>query len=532
MENNRKLIQRGKHLSYLLRHDKKYPFNEHGWREVSDLAENHGYTMEELDEIVRTNNKQRYEFSEDRKRIRARQGHSIHVDVELQETTPPDVLYHGTAASSVDSIMQQGILKGKRLYVHLSETVETATNVGKRHGTPVILRIDAKRMHEDGKTFFLSRNGVWLTEYVHVKYINETTMEENQHTTDGQQKTEEYPTTRNGHQLTDNYDPETNTLDIRSNGMYPSGVLSNLCSNGFRLDGMVCGSMEGFLQSLKQQDRDKQRQICSMKGGNARKRSVTSWQTDQVVWWRGQAIDRQSEEYQQLLRRAYKAMFEQNERFRVALMSTRGVTLTHSTGERNPDKTIITEQELCGILTELREEYDKQPKVPPRKKRVFIDMDNVLVDFQSGIDQQSEETLKEYEGHPDDIPGIFSLMKPMQGAMEAVHALQPHYELFVFITPWGNPSAWVDKVKWVTEHLDDVFHKRMVITHRKDLCQGDYLIDDRGKHGTGEFAGEWIQFGSEQFPDWQSVLDYLLPQQETQLEDGLTATGSPLQQAE
>ena len=215
--------------------------------------------------------------------------------------------------------------------------------------------------------------------YSNLTNKDKTTMEENQHTTEGQQKTEEYPTTRNGHQLTDNYDPETNTLDIRSNGMYPSGVLSNLCSNGFRLDGMVCGSMEGFLQSLKQQDRDKQRQICSMKGGNARKRSVTSWQTDQVVWWRGQAIDRQSEEYQQLLRRAYKAMFEQNERFRVALMSTRGVTLTHSTGERNPYKTIITEQELCGILTELREEYDKQPKVPPRKKRVFIDMDNVLV---------------------------------------------------------------------------------------------------------------------------------------------------------
>ena len=81
---------------------------------------------------------------------------------------------YGTAAASVDSIMRQGILKGKRLYVHLSETVETATNVGKRHGTPVILRIDAKRMHEDGIPFFLSRNGVWLTDHVDVKYISET----------------------------------------------------------------------------------------------------------------------------------------------------------------------------------------------------------------------------------------------------------------------------------------------------------------------------------------------------------------------
>ena len=98
------------------------------------------------------------------------------------------------------------------------------------------------------------------------------------------------PSSRNGQKPEDMFNPETNTLDIRSNGLYPSNVLSNLCSNGFRFDGMVCGSMEGFLQSLKQQDMDKQRQICSMKGGNARKRSVTSWQTDQIVWWKGQAI--------------------------------------------------------------------------------------------------------------------------------------------------------------------------------------------------------------------------------------------------
>ena len=91
-------------------------------------------------------------------------------------------------------------------------------------------------------------------------------------------------TTRNGHEPKDMYNPETNTLDIRSNGLYPSNVLSNLCSNAFRFDGMVCGSMEGFLQSLKRKELDKQRQICSMKGGNAKELSVTSWQTDQIVW--------------------------------------------------------------------------------------------------------------------------------------------------------------------------------------------------------------------------------------------------------
>lgn len=165
------LIQRGKKLSYLLRHDTSYAFDEHGWREVSDLVANHGFTMEELHEIVAANNKQRYEFSEDMTRIRARQGHSVQVDVELEETNPPDVLYHGTARGFVDSIMKQGILNGKRLYVHLSPTVETAIKVGQRHGEPVVLTIDAKRMSENGIKFFLSRNGVWLTEFVDANYI-------------------------------------------------------------------------------------------------------------------------------------------------------------------------------------------------------------------------------------------------------------------------------------------------------------------------------------------------------------------------
>ena len=328
---------------------------------------------------------------------------------------------------------------------------------------------------------------------------------------DGMNMEENYfAAVRNGHQMKDFYDPETNTLDIRSNGLYPSGVLSNLCSNGFRFEGVVCGSMEGFLQSLKQQEKSKQLQICQMKGGNARKKSVTSWQTDQIVWWKGAAYDRQSEEYQKLIRRAYQAMFDQSERFRAALMQTRGITLTHSSGETNPFKTILTAQEFCRILTEMRDNYDKRDKGIERKKRVFVDMDNVLVDFESGLAQVSEAVKKGYEGHLDEIPGLFGLMKPMHGAIEAMHELQKHYDLFILSTaPWKNPSAWSDKVTWVTKYLDDVFHKRMVITHRKDLCQGDYLIDDRGKNGTSEFSGEWIEFGSEKFPDWNSVLEYL-----------------------
>ena len=157
-------------------------------------------------------------------------------------------------------------------------------------------------------------------------------------------------------------------------------------------------------------------------------------------------------------------------------------------------------------------------------KRVFIDMDNVLVDFQSGLDQVSDEIKAMFAKDKwDEIPGLFAKMKPMEGAIEAVHELQKHYDLFILSTaPWKNPSAWSDKVEWVTKYLDDVFHKRMVITHRKDLCQGDYLIDDRGKNGTSEFAGEWIEFGSEQFPNWESVLKYLAGQR---LDEYLAAIG-------
>lgn len=160
-------------------------------------------------------------------------------------------------------------------------------------------------------------------------------------------------------------------------------------------------------------------------------------------------------------------------------------------------------------------------------KRVFIDMDNVLVDFRSGLDQVSEEVKAEYAGRLDEIPGLFAKMKPMEGAIEAVHELQKHYDLFILSTaPWKNSSAWSDKVDWVKKYLNDVFYKRMVITHRKDLCQGDYLIDDCGKNGTSEFAGEWIHFGSELFPNWNDVLDYLLPEEKKpSLDDLLVEIG-------
>lgn len=152
------------------------------------------------------------------------------------------------------------------------------------------------------------------------------------------------------------------------------------------------------------------------------------------------------------------------------------------------------------------------------KKRLFFDMDNVLVDFQSGLDKIDEDTKRQYRAKtPDDkdrldeIPGLFSLMEPMPGAIESVHKLAEVYDVFILSTaPWNNPSAWSDKVEWVTKYFDDVFHKRLIITHRKDLVEGDYLIDDREKNGAKDFKGEWIQFGKAPFETWDNLLDYLL----------------------
>ena len=103
------------------------------------------------------------------------------------------------------------------------------------------------------------------------------------------------------------------------------------------------------------------------------------------------------------------------------------------------------------------------------------------------------------------------MMEPIPGAAEVVRLLARNYDVFILTTsPWNNPTAASDKVQWVKKYLDDVFHKRLIITHRKDLLEGDYLIDDRGKNGASEFKGEWLQFGSEQYPDWESILKYLL----------------------
>ena len=149
------------------------------------------------------------------------------------------------------------------------------------------------------------------------------------------------------------------------------------------------------------------------------------------------------------------------------------------------------------------------------KKRVYIDMDNVLVDFQSGLDKIPEDIKQKYYKRADEIPGIFALMEPKAGALKAVERLNDKFDLYILSTaPWLNPSAWSDKLLWVQKYFgegeDNPFYKRLIISHNKHLNDGDFLIDDRDKNGAKDFKGEWIHFGSEKFPDWKTVTDYLL----------------------
>lgn len=177
-----------KFISLILRHKPEtigITLDEHGWANVSELmngineAGGHKLDMDILEEIVRTDSKQRYSFNEDKTLIRANQGHSISVDVELEEKQPPEFLWHGTGEKYVDAINKQGLLPKSRLYVHLSSDMETAVNVGKRHGRPVVYKVLSAKMKDEGYLFYRSVNGVWLTNKVPVEYLQ--IQEENAH---------------------------------------------------------------------------------------------------------------------------------------------------------------------------------------------------------------------------------------------------------------------------------------------------------------------------------------------------------------
>lgn len=167
-------------ISLILRHKPEtinIVLDNNGYASVGELingvnASGRHLTLDILENIVATDNKGRYSFNSDKTKIRANQGHSIKVDVELKEKVPPEFLYHGTGERNINNIINNGIKKMKRIHVHLSDNLETAITVGKRHGKPIVFKINTARMINDGYKFYLSENGVWLTDFVPNDYIS------------------------------------------------------------------------------------------------------------------------------------------------------------------------------------------------------------------------------------------------------------------------------------------------------------------------------------------------------------------------
>lgn len=149
------------------------------------------------------------------------------------------------------------------------------------------------------------------------------------------------------------------------------------------------------------------------------------------------------------------------------------------------------------------------------KPIVYIDMDGVLVDFDSALPKIPASIRARYIGQNDNIPGIFSLMEPMPGALAAIEQLKTRYNLYILSSvPWENPTALPDKMAWIRCYFgdgkDSLFYKKVIFSSAKNLNRGSILIDDRTKNGAGEFQGQLIQFGTSKFPDWKSVLDELM----------------------
>lgn len=176
---NKDEVRTSKFLSLVLRHKPEeagLTLDESGWCSVDDLlkgcaSRGHRISRPELDQIVAENDKKRFQLSDDGRRIRANQGHSIQIDLGYEPQVPPETLYHGTATRFLDSIKKMGLIKGSRQHVHLSVLVETALKVGERHGKPVVISVNAGQMHRSGAPFYLTPNGVWLVDAVQPEYL-------------------------------------------------------------------------------------------------------------------------------------------------------------------------------------------------------------------------------------------------------------------------------------------------------------------------------------------------------------------------
>ena len=144
------------------------------------------------------------------------------------------------------------------------------------------------------------------------------------------------------------------------------------------------------------------------------------------------------------------------------------------------------------------------------KKIVYVDMDGVLVNLGVAIEQLDPQVRAAYGDKADEVPNLFMDPPPIEGAIEAFKKLSKVYDVYILSTaPWGNTSAWGDKKNWVERYLGKAAYKRLILSHNKHLCAGDYLIDDRRANGAGKFTGELIQFGTKKFEDWNAILEYL-----------------------
>ena len=150
-----------------------------------------------------------------------------------------------------------------------------------------------------------------------------------------------------------------------------------------------------------------------------------------------------------------------------------------------------------------------------KKIVVYVDLDNTITNFKSGVESFPADVQAQFgidengKDHSDEIPGLFLKMKEIPGAVDGFHFLAEHFDTYILSTaPWDNPSAWCDKLLWVKLHLGDAVHKRLILSHHKDLLRGDYIIDDNTKNGVSDFQGTHILFGQGEFKDWTAVIDY------------------------